>query len=182
MTTTRKPSTPSTRKTTTTDLLDQQEREMAYATGRIRTTKAAIRKHRAVINKTAKIFQSLLNAAQVEAQVGCYTDAYWGRCEVMMYADISGDWIDSLRHPALLSLFEAVETNLGQIEETTDYTWRENPTRSYALTIPLGTDTSPTDTIKIKITVTVAADSATCRKVQVGTKVESVPVYEIQCA
>lgn len=172
MTTTRKPFTPST----TTDLLNQQAGQIT----RIRTTQAAIRKHRAAINKTAKTFQSLLDKAQVEATVGCYTDAYWGRCEVMLYADISGDWIDSLRHPALMSLFEAVETTLGEVQETTDHTWRENPTRSYALTIPL--DSANTVAIKIKITVTVAGDSATCRKVQVGTKVESVPVYEIQCA
>jgi len=102
-----------------------------------------------------------------------------------MYADISGAWIDSLRHPTLINMFTLIEDKIGAIEETTDHTWRENPTRSYTLTVPLGTDTigtTPTCSIKIKITVTVASDSATCRKVQTGVKIESVPVYEIQCA
>lgn len=186
--------TTSTRTTrnTTTDLLSQQQDQIT----KIRNTQAQIRKHKAQINKTAKALQQVLDQSQVETTVGCYTDAYYGRCEVMMYADISGAWIDSLRHPALLNMFTLLEDKIGAIEETTDHTWRENPTRSYTLTVPLPdptTDwleadeadtigTTPTCSIKIKITVTVASDSPTCRKVQVGTKIESVPVYEIQCA
>mgnify|MGYP003651583907 CR=1 FL=1 len=173
------------RMTPTTTLLIQQQSQIT----RVRNTQAQIRKHRAAINKTAKILQSLLDQSQVETTVGCYTDAYYSRCEVMMYADISGAWIDSLRHPALINMFTLIEDKIGPVEETTDHTWRENPTRSYTLTVPLPdptTDTrDTTDTtcsIKIKITVTVASDSATCRKVQTGVKTESVPIYEIQCA
>lgn len=164
---------------TTTDLLSQQQDQIT----KIRNTQTRLRKGRAQINKLAKTLQTLLDNAQVEAQVGCWTDAYYDRTEVVMYADIRGAWIDSLRHPTLLALFDRVEEKIGAFDQTQDHTWMTDPTRSYSLTVPLGTSTTDTTlSARIKITVYVAGDSPTCRKVQTGVKIESVPVYEIQCA
>ena len=159
----------------TPDLLSQQQDQVT----KIRNTQVRLRKGRAQINKLAKDLQTLLDNAQVEAQVGCWTDAYYDRTEVVMYADIRGAWIDSLRHPTLLALFAKVEDEIGAFDQTQDHTWMTDPTRSYTIS---NLQINDTLSVRIKITVYVAGDSPTCRKVQVGTKVESVPVYEIQCA
>lgn len=159
---------------TTTDLLSQQQDQIT----KVRNTQARLRKGRAKINKLAKDLQSLLNDGNL-AQVGCWTDAYYDRCEVVMYADIRGEWIDSLRHPTLLALFAKIEEKIGAFDQTQDHTWMTDPTRSYTIS---NLQINDTLSARIKITVYVAGDSPTCRKVQVGTKIESVPVYEIQCA
>jgi hypothetical protein len=87
------------------------------------------------------------------------------------------DTVTSLKDGSLPALLEAIGTYGFEAESTFDYALEYVASRVFRHTAKIGSVD-----VTLRVEANIADGSESCRKVQTGTKLEEVPVYEIQCS
>jgi hypothetical protein len=87
------------------------------------------------------------------------------------------DTATSLKDGAVPALLEAIGTFGFEAIGSHDYALEFCASRVYRFTATIGTVD-----VTVRVEANIADGSESCKKVQTGTKLEEVPVYEIQCS
>ena len=87
------------------------------------------------------------------------------------------DTVTSLKDGSLPALLEAIGTYGFECDSTFDYALEYVASRVFRHTAKIGSVD-----VTIRVEANIADGSESCKKVQTGTKLEEVPVYEIQCS
>jgi len=87
------------------------------------------------------------------------------------------DTVNSLRDGAVPALLESIGTFGFDVVGTHDYALEYCASRVFRFTATIGTVD-----VTVRVEANIADGSESCKKVQVGTKLEETAVYEIQCS
>ncbi len=87
------------------------------------------------------------------------------------------DTVTSLKDGSLPALLEAIGTYGFEAESTFDYALEYVASRVFRHTAKIGSVD-----VTVRVEANIADGSESCKKVQIGTKLEEVAVYEIQCS
>lgn len=193
--------------TNTNDLISIAQSSIAKERNKIKALKKFSKEINKQMRTLGKIFAAHFsdtldddtpqpNLVKVETSMWAYYYEYADTLDLSMSGRVEG--LDSLKDERLTAVLEAIETQLGmEFDASEDETWRTEPSREFTtktrrLTLDARKknadgdyEPSPLDYLKlemrIKISASARSDSPTCRKVQVGVKMEESPVYEIRC-